>query len=43
MEIQEFEYLDNKKSFLDKIKSIFRNYLKVVIWWKKKKNEKEQT
>ena len=24
MEIQKFEYLDNKKSFLDEIKSIFQ-------------------
>ena len=37
MEIQKFEYLDNKKSFLDKIKTIFRDYLRAVIW---RKNEK---
>ena len=30
--IQKFEYLDNEKSFLDEIKSIFRNYLSTVIW-----------
>ena len=30
-EIQKFEYLDNEKSFLDEIKSIFRNYLRAVI------------
>ena len=35
-----FEYLENKKSFLDEIKSIFQNYLRVIIWWK---NEKELT
>ena len=27
MEIQKFEYLEQKKSFLDKIKRIFHNYL----------------
>ena len=33
--IQKFEYIDNEKSFLDEIKSIFCNYLRAVIWWKK--------
>ena len=33
--IQKFEYIDNEKSFLDEIKSIFRNYLRAVSWWKK--------
>ena len=28
MEIQKFEYLENEKSFLDEIKSIFHNYYK---------------
>ena len=31
-EIQKFEYLDNEKSFLDEVKSIFRNYLRSAIW-----------
>ena len=37
MEILKFEYLDNEKSFLHDIKSIFHNFLKAIIW-KKKKN-----
>ena len=37
MKIQKFEYLENEKSFLDEIKSIFRNYLRAIIWWKKEK------
>ena len=28
LEIQKFEYLENRNSFLDEIKSIFHNYLK---------------
>ena len=31
-EIQKFEYIDNEKSFSDEIKSIFRNYLRAIIW-----------
>ena len=31
-EIQKFEYLENKKSFLDEAKSIFHNYLRAIIW-----------
>ena len=31
-EIQKFEYLEIEKSFLDEIKSIFHNYLRVIIW-----------
>ena len=31
MEIHKFEYLENEKSFLDEIKSVFHNYLKVII------------
>ena len=31
-EIQKFEYLENKKSFLDEIKSFFHKYLRAVIW-----------
>ena len=30
-EIQKFESLENEKSLLDKIKSIFHNYLRVII------------
>ena len=37
MEIQKSEYLENKKSILDEIKSIFHNYLTAIIWKKKKK------
>ena len=36
MEIQKFEYLENKKSFLDEIKSIFHNFWRDIIWWKNK-------
>ena len=39
MEIPKFEYLDNEKSFVDEIKSIFRNYSRAVIWRKKKKTK----
>ena len=31
-EIQKFEYLKNENSFLNKIKSIFHNYLSAIIW-----------
>ena len=34
-EIQKCEYLENEKSFLDEIKNIFHENLKVIIWWKK--------
>ena len=37
MEIQKSEYLENKKSILDEIKSIFHNYLTAIIWWKNEK------
>ena len=30
MDIQKFEYLENEKSVLDEIKSIFHNYLKAI-------------
>ena len=40
MEIQKFEYLEKEKSLLDEIKSIFHNYLRVIIW---RKNEKYWT
>ena len=35
--IQKCEYLENKSSFLDEIKSIFHNHLRAIIWKKKKK------
>ena len=31
-EIQIFEYLEKKKSYLDEIKNIFHNYLRTIIW-----------
>ena len=34
MEIQKFEYLENKKSFLDDIKNIFHSFWRPIIWWK---------
>ena len=35
-EMQKCEYLENKNNFLDRIKSIFHNYLRAIIWWKMK-------
>ena len=35
-EIQKFEYLENEKSFLDEIQSIFHSFWKAIIWWKNK-------
>ena len=32
--IQKFEYLENKKSFLDEIKNIFHSFWRAIIWWK---------
>ena len=34
MEIQEFEYLENKKRFLGEIKSTFHNLFRAIIWLK---------
>ena len=31
-EMQNFEYLKNKESFLDEIKSMFHNYLSAISW-----------
>ena len=39
-EIQKFEYIKNKKSFLDEIKSIFHNHLWLSF---EEKNEKKST
>ena len=30
--IQKFEYLENEKSFLDEIKSIFHSFGRAIIW-----------
>ena len=32
--IQQSEYLENEKSFLDEIKSIFHRFSGAIIWWK---------
>ena len=32
VKIQKFEYLENKKSFFDEIKSILHNCLRAIIW-----------
>ena len=37
MEIQNFEYFENKKSSLDEIKNIFHNYLRAIISLKSEK------
>ena len=34
---EKIEYLENKKSFSDKIKNIFRCFWRAIIWWKHKK------
>ena len=34
-EIQKFEYLENKESFLNELKTIICNSLKAIIWLKK--------
>ena len=36
-EIQKLKYLENENNFLDKVKSIFYNYLSVIICWIKEK------
>ena len=35
--IQNVEYLENEKSFLDEIKNIFHSFWRAIIWWKNKK------
>ena len=37
MEIEKYEYLQNKKSFLDEIKNIFDSFLGAIIWFFQKK------
>ena len=34
--LQKFEYLKNKKIFLDEIKNLFYSFSKAIIWWKNK-------
>ena len=34
--LQKFEYLENEKSFLDEIKSIFRTFWRAIICWNSK-------
>ena len=34
MEKQKFEYLKNKKSFLDEIENMFHSFWRAIIWWK---------
>ena len=33
---QKFEYLENKKSFLDEIKNTFDSFWRAIIWWQNK-------
>ena len=33
MEKQKFKYLENEKSFLDEIKTIFHSFWRAIIWW----------
>ena len=33
---QNFEYLENENSFLDKIKNISHSFWRAIIWWKNK-------
>ena len=35
-EMQKIEYLKNKKSFVDEIKSSFHSFWRAIIWWKNK-------
>ena len=35
--IRKFECLQNEKSFLDAVRSIFDKYLRAIIWWKNEK------
>ena len=36
-EMQKSEYLENEKSFIDELKSMFRNYVSAIISWIKEK------
>ena len=33
METQKIKYVENKKSFLDEIKSIFHSFWRAIVWW----------
>lgn len=35
-EIQKFEYLEIEKSFLDEVKGIVHNFLRAIVWQKKR-------
>ena len=35
--LQNFDYLEKSKSFLDKMKNIFYRIPRAIIWWKNKK------
>ena len=41
--LQKFEYLENEKSFLDKIKNIFHSFWRPIIWWKNRNLIKNST
>ena len=41
-DIEQFEYLKNKKSFIDEIKSIFHNYLRALSFVGKMKNSRQK-
>ena len=34
--LQNFEYLENEKSFLNEIKNILHSFWRAIIWWKNK-------
>ena len=34
--LQKYEYLQNKKSFLDEIKNIVHSFWRAITWWKYK-------
>ena len=36
IEIQKIEYLQDEKSFLEEIKSIFHSFWRAIMWWKNK-------
>ena len=39
--VSSIEYLENKKNFLDEVKSIFNIYVRGIICWIKKKKKKK--
>ena len=43
MKIQKIDYLENKKSFLDKIKNIFHSFWRAIIGEKPKFDKKQWT